>query len=107
MNRKETYKRNSLLRNILTKHKGFENAIKAKDICEQMGEYGYKINPRYLPIIIQKLRWERGLPISYIRSKGYFIAVSKSDIQKAIDDMELQISSLRTTINFMKGFILE
>ena len=107
MTRKETNKRDTLLRNLLFKHKGFENAIKTKDICADMRAYGYKIQARSLPNIIKRLRKERGLPISYAREKGYFIAISKSDIQRAIADMELQINALQTTINFMKGFYLE
>lgn len=107
MTRKETYKRDTLLRNLLFRHKGFENAIKTKDICAEMNAYGYKINARCLPTIIKRLRKERGLPISYARGKGYFIARSKSDIQRAISDMELQINALQTTINFMKGFIFD
>ena len=105
MTRKQLYKRDSLLRGILVKHKGFENAISTRAIVEEMRLRGYEINPRYLTTIIGKLRLKRCLPISYARTKGYFLAVTKKDIQTAIEDMEMQINSLQTTINFLRGFV--
>lgn len=105
MNREQLYKRDSLLRGILVKHKGFENAISTSAIIEEMRLRGYEINARCLPNIIKKLRWKRCLPISYARGRGYFLAVTKEDIQSAIDDMKMQIDSLQTTINFLSGFI--
>ena len=105
MTRRETYKRDSLLKNLIYKHKGLENAIKTREICKQFNEWGKPINARSLPQIIKRLRYERGLPICYQRGKGYFWATSKKDIQITIEDLQSQIYALQTTINFMKGFI--
>lgn len=107
MTRKQLYKRDSLLKGVLIKHKGFENAISTRAIIEEMRERGYEIKARALPQVIKKLRWERGLPISYARGKGYFLAKTKKDIQTAIEDMQKQIDSLKTTINFLRGFVFE
>ena len=107
MTRKELYRRNVLLKNILIKHKGIDNAISTKDICDELNKCGYKTKERSLPSIMQKLRCEMNLPVCFRRRKGYFIAKAKSDIMATIDDLQSQINTLQTTINFMKGFILE
>ena len=77
MKRIEAHKRNLILKDLLLKHRGIENAITTKDVCEEMGEYGYKIPTRQLPTLIQKLREEYNLPIGYKRWYGYFIVKSK------------------------------
>lgn len=107
MKRKQIYMRDSFLRNLLHKHKGVDNAISTQEICKQLKDYGRPIKERSLPQLIQKLRYERGVPICYKRGKGYFWAISKNDIDITINDLQNQIYGLQTTIDFMKGFILE
>ena len=104
MTRKETQRRLILLRNLVRKHKGFENSISTKEIISQMKEYGFDIHPRALPKMIAKVREEFYLPISYERGKGYFMAVKKEDFEKAIKDMEMQVNALLTHINFLQSF---
>ena len=107
MTTRKTYMKDSLLKNLIHKHKGLENAISTNQICTQFNEWGKPINARSLPQIIKRLRYERGLPICYKRGKGYFWAKTKQDIFTTIEDLQNQIYALHTTINFMKGFILE
>ena len=104
MTRKETQRRLILLRNLVRKHKGFENSISTKEIISQMKEYGFDIRPRVLPQLVAKVREEFYLPISYERGKGYFMAVKKEDFDKAIRDMEMQVNALLTHINFLQSF---
>lgn len=106
MKRKETFKSNTLLKDLIWKHKGIDNAISTKEICNQLKDYGYTIKERALPTLIQDLRFELNLPICYQRGKGYFWAISKNDIDITINDLQNQIYALQTTINFMKGFVL-
>lgn len=104
MTRKETQRRLILLRNLIRRHKGFENAISTKEVISQMKEYGFDIHPRVLPQLMAKVKEEFWLPISYERGKGYFMAVKKEDFDKAIKDMEMQINALKTHINFLRTF---
>lgn len=105
--RTEVHKRNLALKDLLLKHRGIENAIPTKSICNELNSLGYLTKERSLPSIIHKLREEYNLPIGYKRSYGYFVVKSKKDIQATIEDMEMQISTLQSTIQFMKSFIIE
>lgn len=107
MKRLETHKRNLILKNLLLQHKGIDNAIATKSICNELNSLGYLTKERSLPSIIQKLREEYNLPIGYKRWYGYFVIKSKKDIEITIEDMEMQIKTLQSTINFMKSFIIE
>lgn len=107
MNRLETHKRNLILKDLLLKHMGVENAITTKHICNELNSLGYFIKARTLPTIIQKLREEYNLPVGYKRWCGYFVVKSKRDIEITVEDIEMQIKTLQETIKFMKSFIIE
>ena len=105
--RTEVHKRNLALKDLLSKHRGIENAITTKSICSELNSLGYLTKERSLPSIIQKLREEYNLPIGYKRWLGYFVIKSRKDIEITVEDMEMQIKTLQETIEVMKSFIIE
>ena len=99
-------KRNIMLKEILLEHKGQENAIKTKDVCVRMKDFGFEIKPRYLPKIIQSFREEGLMPVCFIKGKGYYMPSCTNDIRVCVGELKVQIDALQETIDFLNNWIV-
>lgn len=102
----ETLKRDNLLVDFLFQHKGKDNIVSSKQICEFLNERGYHIKPECINAIIRRVMFERRLPICSLNSKGYFWATTKEEIQKTIDDLQGRIEEMQNRIEHLKSFII-
>ena len=107
MKHTEVVKRNDLLVDLLSKHRGVANSISAKEIMQYMGEHGYHTSNNALRRLITQVKLERTLPICYKRGYGYFWASSRADIEVTIKDLEFMVASLKEHIEHLKRFIIE
>lgn len=106
MTQYETFKRDNLLVDFLFEHKGIQNIVSAKAICEFLNERGYHASLGSIHQIIRRVMFERRLPICSVNSKGYYWATSKEEIQMSIDDLQGRIEEMQNRIEHLKSFII-
>ena len=99
-------KRNIMLKEILLEHKGRENAIKTREICMMMKDFGFEIKPRYLPKLIKSFREEWLMPVCFIKGKGYYMPSCTSDIRTCVTELQVQIDALQETVDFLNKWIV-
>lgn len=102
----QSFKRDNLLVDFLFQHKGKDNIVSAKQICEFLNERGYHANPDAINMTIRKVMYERHLPICSANSKGYFWATTKEEIQMTIDDLQGRIEEMQNRIDHLQSFII-
>ena len=103
----EAFKKNNEIVNIIFQHKGKENAIGTKELVSLLSEKGYTVKPDQVHSIIGSIIADRHIPICSLNRRGYYWAISKQDIQFAIDDLQKKINGLQERIDLMKSFICE
>lgn len=106
MTQYETFKRDNLLVDFLFEHKGIQNIVSAKAICEFLNERGYHAKPDSINAVIRRVMFERRLPICSVNSKGYFWATTKEEIQMTIDDLQGRIEETQNRIEHLQSFII-
>lgn len=103
----EAFKRDNELVNIIFNHKGRENAIGTKEIVSILNEKGYITKPEQVHCIVGHTIADRHIPICSVTHSGYYWAISKQDLQFAIDDIQDKINGLQERVEFLKSFICE
>lgn len=98
--------RDNLLVDFIFQHKGKDNIVSAKEICEFLNERGYHAKPDAINVTIRKVMFERRLPICSANSKGYFWATTKEEIQATIDDLQGRIEEMQRRIEHLQSFII-
>lgn len=102
----QALKRDNLLVDFLCQHKGKDNIVSAKEICEFLNERGYRAKPDSINTIIRKVMFDRRLPICSANSKGYFWATSKGEIQATVDGLQGRIEEMQKRIEHLQSFII-
>lgn len=102
----QVFKRNNLLVDFLFEHKGVQNIVSSKAICEFLNERGYHASLGLIHQIIRKVMFERRLPICSVNSTGYYWATSKEEIQMSIDDLQGRVAELTNRIELLQSFII-
>ena len=102
-----TFKRDTLLLEFIRNHKGKENIVSAKEICDFLNESGYSTKIGVVNSLIKKIMYERNAPICYYNAKGYYWGKTKSEIKETIADLEMRRASLQEHIDHLKNFIIE
>ena len=97
--------RDILLIHFLLEHKGRNNVVSSKAICEFLERKGYKMKPTSLFPNIHRIMYECNLPICYISMKGYYVAETKDDILPVVEDLEARMSGFQKHIDFLHQFI--
>lgn len=103
----QALKRDNLLVDFLFEHKGIQNIVSAKAICEFLNERGYHASLGSIHQVIRKVMFERHLPICSVNSKGYFWATSKEEIQMSIDDLQGRVAEMTNRIELLQSFIIK
>ena len=101
------FKKENLIVDTLFKHRGIENTITAKELCDILRKNGFEVKHRSINGMMTKIKFERKIPICYIRGKGYFWGKKKEDIELTIVDLRLMIKSLEEHAEFLESFIIE
>ena len=91
---------------FLLEHKGIQNIVSAKEICEFLNERGYHTRLGAIHHVIHKVMFERRLPICSVNAKGYYWATTKEEIQMSIDDLQGRIEEMQNRIEHLKSFII-
>lgn len=103
----ETFKRDNAVVDIIFSHKGIENAIGTKELVLALSERGFKERADFIHSIIQKIVYDRHIPICSAVHRGYYWASSKQDIMIAVDELQEKICGLQERIDLLKSFICE
>lgn len=103
----DAFKRDNLLVDIIFQHKGKENAIGTQELASALNERGYKTRHEHIHHLVNRVVYERHLPICAVGHCGYYWATSKQDIQLAIDELQGKIQGLQERIDLLKSFICE
>lgn len=56
--------------------------------------------------MITKIKFDRKIPLCYIRGKGYFWGRKREDIALTVRDLRLMINSLDEHAKFLESFII-
>ena len=105
MNGTKAQKRDDLLVEFIMQHRGRNNCVSSKTICEFLGDRGYKTPPTSLYPMIHRLMYERNLPICYVSMKGYYLAVNEDDITTVIADLQTRMGGFQRHIEFLEKHI--
>lgn len=97
--------RDILLIHFLLEHKGRNNCVSSKSICEFLERKGYKMKPTTLFPNIHRIMYQNKLPICYISMKGYYVAETNDDILPVIKDLQTRMNGLQKHIDFLQQFI--
>lgn len=107
MKQLEKFKRDNSLVDFLFQHKGAQNVVSSKEICEYLNSKGYTTSLDNVNVLIRKVMLDRRLPICAINSKGYYWGTTKQEIQSSIDDLQGRIDEMTKRIEHLKSFIIE
>lgn len=102
----QIFKRDNLLVDFLFQHKGIQNIVSAKEICEFLSERGYPSKPQCINAVIRRVMFERHLPICSANAKGYYWAQTKEKIQMTIDDLQSRIEEMTNRVEHLQSFII-
>lgn len=105
MNSQQVKIRDNLLIGFIAQHRGVDNIISPKAICEFLGENGFHTKRDAIHQIVRKIILQQYLPICSANGKGYFWAESQTDIQSSIDDLQSRIDEMQNRIEILKKFI--
>lgn len=97
--------RDILLIHFLLEHKGRDNCVSSKSICDFLKNKGYEMKPTSLFPSIHRIMYEKNLPICYISMRGYYVAESQEDILPVIEDLQTRINGLQKHIDFLQQFV--
>lgn len=103
----EAFKRDNILVDIIFQHKGKDNAIGTQELRRAMAYSGYTVSAEYVHSLVNKVVFERRIPICSVAQSGYYWATSKKDIQLAIDELQGKIGGLQERADLLKSFIFE
>ena len=105
MNRRQVKIRDNLLIGFIAQHRGVDNSISPKAICEFLDENGFRTKRDAIHQIVRKIILQQYLPICSANGKGYYWAGNQADIQASIDDLQGRIDELQNRIDILKKFI--
>ena len=100
-------KRDNLVVDTIFKHKGRENPISAIKLREILLDNGYKVNVINIGSLVNKIKFERKLPICFVNSKGYFWATNKQEIALTIKDLKGRALKMLEHAEFLQSFIID
>lgn len=72
MKQAQVLERNNLLVEELRRHRGADNCITSEEVSKFLADKGYRLRAHNVGSLINKLMFERCLPICYINGQGYF-----------------------------------
>ena len=102
----QVFKRDNELVDFIKAHRGGESAVTTELICTHLAERGYPTDKRYIGHLINKLMYERNLPLCYINGKGYYWAIRKAEIENTIIDLRCRINAMQEHIDHLNRFIV-
>lgn len=100
-------KRYNLIVGFIKAHRGAENAVGNKEINAFLEDHGLAMKPRSIGKTLNKLMYDRWLPICFINGKGYYWASSKAEIERTINDLSSRVSELLRHIEHLRSFIMD
>ena len=103
----EAFRRDNLLVDIIFQHKGKDNAIGTQALRREMEKCGYEVSSERVHMLVNKVTYERHIPICSIGGHGYYWATSKKDIQLYVNELKAKIDGLQERVNLLESFILE
>ena len=98
-------KRNNVLVDFLSRHRGADNCVSSKAIAEFLAESGFPIQADAVNTTIRRVMFERVLPICSINGKGYFWAETQDEIRAAINELQGRICEINNRIELLNKFI--
>lgn len=101
------FKRDNLVVDIISRHKGKENVISGRELVRQVNEQGYDLSNVSLHCLITKIKFERHLPICSLNSNGYYWARNLEDIAECVKHLKERVISLNEHIEFLESFIVK
>ena len=104
---KDNLRKENLIVDTLWQHKNIDNSIQAKQPCDILRQNGFNVKTRSINSIITKIKFERKIPLCYIRGKGYFWGRKKEEIALTVRDLRLMIKSLEEHAEFLESFIID
>jgi hypothetical protein len=107
MNMAICIKRDNILVDFMLKHKGKENAVSSKEICNFLSKEGFNCEVDSVHSILKNIIKQRHLPICSLNSRGYYWAKTKDDVLSCISHLEKRITALQEHIAHLFDFIIE
>lgn len=104
---KDNLRKENLIVDTLWEHNSVDNSIQAEELCAVLRANGFNIKTRSINSMITKIKFERKIPLCYIRGKGYFWGRKREDIALTVRDLRLMINSLEEHAEFLESFIIE
>ncbi len=103
---RNTFERDNLVVNILIEHRGKEDPITQKELQSVLESHGYKIAHWSIGQVVNRIAYQRKLPICYVNGKGYYWASRRSEIEDTIADLRSRMNALQEHIDHLSKFLL-
>lgn len=107
MNAYEQFKRDTAVLNVIKEHKGKENSISAKDLVKEVISKGYEMTVTNCGHIVERLIFERHVPICSIKYHGYYWAETTKDIEDCVNCLRSSVNTTLMRIDILESFIIK